>query len=418
MGEELFSRKTGSCREEPCKEEMMALFQWKKNTMYDGAALPQWLSREATASVRAFHKTVPGYGATPLVSLPHLARRLGIHALYVKDESKRFGLNAFKGLGGVYAVARAAAEAAGISPEGLTWEALTSPAAREKISALTFVTATDGNHGRGVAWAAHLLGCRSVVYMPRGSAQVRAEAIRAAGASEVTITDLTYDDAVRKADAMGKERGWRLIQDTAWPGYEKPPRWIVEGYTTMVWEALDQMKAAGAAPTHVLLQAGVGALAGSVTGALAAEYGAHCPVIASVEPEEAACLYQSIAAGDGAPHKAEGSMTTIMAGLNCGEPCTLTWPILKSRLSAAIACGDAAAARGMRLYGAPRGGDAQIISGESGAAPLGALSLMGEDCRHFLGLGKDAAVLLFNTEGDTDRDNWESVVYDGAWPLA
>lgn len=385
--------------------------------MYDGAALPQWLSREATGGVRAFHRTVPGYGETPLVSLPYLARRLGIGALYVKDESKRFGLNAFKGLGGVYAVARAAAEAAGISPAGLTFGALTSPAVREKLSSLTFVTATDGNHGRSVAWAAHLLGCRSVVYMPRGSAEVRAEAIRAAGASEVTITDLTYDDAVRKADAVGKERGWRLIQDTAWPGYEKPPRWIVEGYTTMVWEALDQMKAAGAAPTHVLLQAGVGALAGSVTGALAAEYGERCPVIASVEPEEAACLYGSIAAGDGAPHQAAGSMTTIMAGLNCGEPCTLTWPILKSRLSAAIACSDAAAARGMRLYGAPRGGDPQIISGESGAATLGALSLMGDDCRRFLGLGKDAVVLLFNTEGDTDRENWERIVYDGAWPV-
>lgn len=395
----------------------MALFQWEKNGMYDGKARPAWLSREATAPVRAFHAGVPGYGETPLVSLPHLAHRLGVGALYVKDESKRFGLNAFKGLGGVYAVARAAAEAAGIPREELTWAALTAPSVREKLADLTFVTATDGNHGRGVAWAARLLGCRSVVYMPRGSAETRAEAIRGAGASEVTITDLTYDDAVRKADAMGKARGWHLIQDTAWPGYEKPPRWIVEGYTTMVWEALDQMKAAGAAPTHVLLQAGVGALAGSVTGALAAEYGERCPVIASVEPVEAACLYASIAAGDGAPHKAEGSMTTIMAGLNCGEPCTLTWPILKSRLSAAIACSDAAAARGMRLYGAPRGGDPQIISGESGAATVGALSLMGEECRRFLGLGKESTVLLFNTEGDTDRENWERIVYDGAWPL-
>lgn len=395
----------------------MVLFQWEKNGMYDGKARPAWLSRQATAPVRAFHEGVPGYGKTPLVSLPHLAGRLGIGALYVKDESKRFGLNAFKGLGGVYAVARAAAEAAGIPGEGLTWEALTAPSVRSQLEGLTFVTATDGNHGRGVAWAARLLGCRSVVYMPRGSAEARAEAIRAAGASEVTITDLTYDDAVRKADAMGKARGWRLIQDTAWPGYEKPPRWIVEGYTTMVWEALDQMEAAGAIPTHVFLQAGVGALAGSVTGALAAEYGEHCPVIASVEPAEAACLYQSIAAGDGAPHKAEGSMTTIMAGLNCGEPCTLTWPILKSRLTAAIACSDETAARGMRLYGAPRGGDGPVISGESGAATMGALSLMGDECRHFLGLGKDSTVLLFNTEGDTDRENWERIVYDGAWSL-
>lgn len=395
----------------------MAHFQWKKNTMYDGAALPEWLSEEATAPVRAFHRTVPGYEATPLVSLSHLARRLGIGGLYVKDESKRFGLHAFKALGGVYAAARAAAEAADIPAAELTWEALTAPSVRAKLEGLTFVTATDGNHGRGVAWAARLLGCRSVVYMPRGSSEVRAEAIRVAGASEVTITDLTYDDAVRKADAEGKARGWRLIQDTSWPGYEDPPRWIVEGYTTMVWEALGQMREAGAAPTHVLLQAGVGALAGSVTGSLAAKYRERCPVIASVEPEEAACLYASIAAGDGAPHKAQGSMTTIMAGLNCGEPCTLTWPILKSRLSAAIACGEEAAALGMRLYAAPRGGDGQIISGESGAATLGALALMGDDCRQFLGLRADSVVLLFNTEGDTDPENWERVVYDGAWGL-
>ena len=188
-----------------------------------------------------FHKTIPGYAPTPLVSLDHLARKLGVTQVLVKDESKRFGLNAFKALGGSYAMARCLGQRLGWPEEKLTFEALMAPEVREKLGELTFVTATDGNHGLGVAWAARQLGHKSVVYMPKGSAQERLDNIRAQGA-QAEITDLNYDDAVRLANRMGQEHGWILVQDTAWPGYEEIPAWIMEGYTTIAWELFQQLE--------------------------------------------------------------------------------------------------------------------------------------------------------------------------------
>lgn len=394
---------------------------WVNNIMACRGKGPSWLTEEATASVRRFHRTVPEYRMTPLVALPDMARRLGVGGLYIKDESQRFGLNAFKTLGGVYAVSRAAAEALGWKGKQISFSELMAEDVRQRLASMVFVTATDGNHGRGVAWAAGLLGCRAVVYMPRGSSPLRAAAIRQAGEAEVMITDLSYDDAVRKAAADAKAHGWHLIQDTAWPGYERVPQWIVEGYSTMVWEALLQMGEYGAAPTHVFLQAGVGAMAGSAAGYLANAMGEWKPLMTTVEPVEAACLYESVKAADGKPHAATGSGKTIMAGLNCGEPCMLTWPILRDEISWAVAATNDVAARGMRLLAAPRGGDGQIISGESGAAAMGVLSCIMEDpaleaLRENMKLDRNASVLLFNTEGDTDTAVWRRVVYDGAWP--
>lgn len=192
-----------------------------------------------------FHKTIPGYAPTPLVSLDHLAQKLGVAQVLVKDESRRFGLNAFKALGGSYAMARCLGQRLGWPEEKITFEALMKPEVREKLGELTFVTATDGNHGRGVAWAARQLGHKSVVYMPKGSARERLDNIRAQGA-QAEITDLNYDDAVRLANRMGKEHGWILVQDTAWPGYEEIPAWIMEGYTTIAWELFQQLEDLGA----------------------------------------------------------------------------------------------------------------------------------------------------------------------------
>ena len=377
---------------------------------------PAFLCRRAAEPVRRFHESLGGYAPTPLLSLPGLAAKLGLGAVFVKDESGRFGLKAFKGLGGSYAVFRSACERTGLDYEKTTQEELRRPDIREKLAGVEFVTATDGNHGKGVAWAASGLGCRAHVYMPRGSVPARAEAIRAAGAYEVEITDFCYDDAVRYAAEKAEKNGWVLVQDTSWQGYEKVPSWIMQGYTTMTYEAIEQLCAAGyERPTHVFLQAGVGALAGSLAGALKSEYGEAMPRVSIAEPEAAACLFESARQSDGLPHAAAGSGRTIMAGLNCGEPCTIAWPILRDLACEFFACPDSVAAEGMRMLAAPCRGDPRIVSGESGALTAGLLSRItasrgAGSLRDRMGLGKDAVVLLFSTEGDTDPENYKEII--------
>ena len=227
---------------------------------------------------RRFHSGLPGYAPTPLVSLDGLAHSLGVSKIWIKDESKRFGLNAFKALGGSYAMARCLSEKLGKPLEEMSFEELCAPAARRALGDITFVTATDGNHGRGVAWAARLLGQKAVVYMPKGSAAERLENIRAQGA-QAEITEYNYDDAVRLANRMAEEHGWILIQDTAWPGYEEIPAHIMQGYTTLAAETLQQLEEQGAErPTHLFLQAGVGSFAGAALGFFTSVWGEERPV--------------------------------------------------------------------------------------------------------------------------------------------
>lgn len=371
--------------------------------------------QEAVERAMAFHRTIPGYQPTPLVSLPALARELGVDKLWVKDESKRFGLNAFKALGGSYAIARWMGERLGLTGDQLTFPALTAPEARERLGAVTFVTATDGNHGRGVAWAARELGQQAVVYLPKGSARERLENIRALGA-QAEITDLSYDDAVRLAARKGEENGWVLIQDTAWPGYEEIPGWIMEGYTTLAGEIFDQLAQAGEEPpTHLFLQAGVGSFAASVLGSALCRWGKGCPVAVIVEPDQADCLYRTAKAADGQMHPVTGEMHSMMAGLCCGEPCTLAWDILGPCADAFLSCSDDYAALGMRLLGKPRGSDPAIVSGESGAVGVGTLAgILQEEELHdlcwTLGLDERSRVLCISTEGDTDRTNYQKIL--------
>ena len=344
-------------------------------------------------NARRFHAALPEYAVTPLVTLPGLAAALGVSSIHVKDESRRFGLNAFKALGGSYCLGRHVGDN---SRTG---------------SPITFVTATDGNHGRGVAWAAARLGQRSVVYMPAGSSAERLENIRALGA-DVSITDRNYDDTVRLAARMAEENGWVLVQDTAWPGYEEIPRRIMEGYTTMALEAAEQLN--GQRPTHLFLQVGVGAMAGAVAGFFSALYGEHRPKIILVEPETADCCYQTVLAGDGRIRTVGGSLATIMAGLACGEPCPLGWEVLRQCGDCFLSVSDGVAAEGMRLLAHPRVGDAAVISGESGAAGLGAAAVIcrGSTLRALkepLGLDERSRILCFSTEGDTDRESWRRI---------
>ena len=386
------------------------------------AKVPEEFSFEAAEAARNFHRGIQGYVETPLVALDGLARTLGVKGISVKDEAKRFSLNAFKGLGGSYAMFRILCEILNLDPEKTQLSDLLRGEAKEKIREITFVTATDGNHGRGVSWAAGLFGCKAYVFMPAGSAKARAEAIRDAGPARVTITNMNYDDTVNYALEQSEKNGWYLIQDTAWDGYEKIPAWIIQGYLTMALEITEQLEAKGQTPTHVFLQAGVGAMAGGVLGFLAEKYVSRKPVVTIVEPEAANCIYRSAKAGDGKAHSVEGMPETIMAGLNCGTPCAITWPVLRDYAEYYMSCPDFAAAHGMRVYAEPVGEDKRIISGESGASTMGAMCLLMQNkafdlVRKDMGLDEDSVILLINTEGDTDPEGWKRIVKDGQYPL-
>ena len=356
--------------------------------------------------VLAFHSGLPGYEATPLRALPALAGVLGVAGLYVKDESSRFGLNAFKGLGGSYALARIIAGRTGVPLDRVS----SVPAGR-----FTFVTATDGNHGRGVAWAARNLGQRAVVYLPAGTARERLDNILALGA-EAEITPFNYDDTVRYARRQAEERGWLLVQDTAWEGYEQVPMWIMQGYMTMALEAVRQL--GDTVPTHLFLQAGVGAMAGAVAGFFRSYYGARMPRVVIVEPDRADCLFRTAQANDGRLRKVEGALDSIMAGLCCGEVCTVAWEVLRRCAGFFFSCPDYVAADGMRVLGNPLQGDPAIVSGESGAATAGLVYHLLRDgaleqARRAVGLDERSVVLCISTEGDTDRENYRRVVWEG-----
>ena len=359
---------------------------------------------------RAFHRSFPQYAPTPLVALPALGARLGLGGLFIKDESPRFGLNAFKVLGGSYAIGRHIAARLGARPEEMTHAALTGADAREALGDAVFFTATDGNHGRGVAWTARELGCRAVVRMPKGTVKSRVENIRALGA-EVTVEERNYDGCVRLAAQQAAQTpGGVLVQDTAWPGYEQIPLYIMQGYLTMALEADEQMDAP---PTHVFLQAGVGSMAAAVAAYFEQAHPQDPPKIILVEPTAADCFFRSAAKGEITAVK--GDMPTMMAGLACGEPSPIAWDILKGLTAAYLSCEDAAAARGMRALARPLAGDRAIVSGESGAATMGALldAAADEKAREALGLDERARVLLISTEGDTDPVNYRRVMEEG-----
>lgn len=403
---------------------MKQLLKWEinqlpKNTDDENKQLLSILTEEEVLKAKKFHMSFPQYTETPLVKLQNLADDLGLGGVYLKDESKRFGLNAFKVLGGSFAMAKYLAQKLDKDISDLPYDVLVSDDVRNQLGEITFVTATDGNHGRGVAWTANKLKQKSIVYMPMGSSQIRFDNIKAEGA-DVTITDVNYDECVRMADRYVKSHDNSVVvQDTAWEGYEEIPAWIMQGYGTMALEAVEQLEKAGVEmPSHIFIQAGVGSLAGAVQGFFAARYGKDGPIVTVVEASLADCLYQSALRRDGSYTTVGGDMQTLMAGLACGEPNITGWEILKNFSTAFVSAEDHAAANGMRILAAPVEGDARVISGESGAATTGALyEIMTndtyKDLRNQLKLGKDSTVLLFSTEGDTDPEMYRDVVWEG-----
>ena len=371
-------------------------------------------------AVRQFHRSFPQYDVTPLAALHNLAADLGVGGIYIKDESFRFGLNSFKALGATFALASFIARSVGIPVWELDHETLTSEEMKRKLGQFTFYAATDGNHGRAVAWAAGQIGQKSVIYMPKGCPLVRLENIRREGA-EAYITESNYDDTIRfTAELAAKTPRGVIVQDTAWEGYEDIPSWIMQGYAVMALEACEQLGELGVSPTHMLIQAGVGAFAGSAQALVSNYYPGKSPVSFVVEPTVADCYYRSVEKGDGTIVNVTGDMDTIMAGLACGEPNTISWDILRNHSSYFTAIDDCDAARGMRVLGAPLSGDPRVISGESGASAMGFLLelLTGDSLaglREQAGIGKDSKFLLFSTEGDTDPGNYREVVWNGKY---
>jgi diaminopropionate ammonia-lyase len=380
------------------------------------------ITNEIARKTSDFHKKITGYHISPLKGLNQLSNFLGLGGIWVKDESERLNLNSFKILGGSYAIYKQIKEVLGVNDRELSFSEITSEENREKLKELIFATATDGNHGRGVAWTASKLGIKSVIYVHSNTAKARIKTIESYGAI-VKIINGSYDEAVEQVTVDAKKNNWQIIADTAWEGYEKIPTWIMQGYSTMYLEVQEQLAAIGIVkPTHIFVQAGVGSLAASVVNYYKNLFNEDSPTTIIVEPENANCIFQSAIQNQDKPVNVEIVKQTIMAGLECGNPNPIAWDILKDQADYFFSCPDYVAAKGMRVYGMPLKGDPFIVSGESGAVTLGALMfVMQQKClenlKHELKLDADSQVLLINSEGNTDPINYKQVVWDGLEPV-
>jgi diaminopropionate ammonia-lyase len=360
--------------------------------------LPEAGFRRARAEITAW----PGYAPTPLLDLVGIAEAAGLRVLRLKDEAGRFGLGSFKALGGAYAVAEVVAGELvrqGVAPAAASTD-LMAGRWRTDTETITVTCATDGNHGRAVAWGARRCHCRAVIFVHEGVSAGRATAIAAYGA-EIRRVPGTYDDSVRVATAEAEANGWLVVSDTSWPGYTEVPRAIMQGYRVMADEAVTQWGAAqadGAPPTHVFVQGGVGGLAAAVSVQMRAAL-SPAPMLVVVEPDRAACLLASAELGE--LTSVPGDLDTLMAGLACGEPSLLAWQELDRGAAAFMSIPDDAAVATMRMLAQPG-----IVAGESGVAGLAGCLLAAGDpaAREILGLGVDSRVLVFSTEGATDPE--------------
>lgn len=364
------------------------------------------LSLAALAEARREITSWPGYAPTPLRRLIGLAAANDVAEISYKDEAGRFNLGSFKALGGAYAVGkllcRRIREAGGAA---VSCADLTSSRFAGLVGAVTVTCATDGNHGRSVAWGARMFGCRCVIYVHETVSDARCNAIAAYGA-EVKRVAGTYDDAVRRARDDAEAHGWSVVSDTSYDGYTDVPRDVMQGYGLMVDEALVQ----SAVPSHVFVQGGVGGLAAAVCSYLWERLGAARPRLVVVEPDKADCLYRSAVAGK--PTLAQGKLDTIMAGLACAEVSILAWRILQIGADDFMTIDDASAIDCMRLLAVGARGDQPVVAGESAVAGLAGFLLANRDpeLRRLLALGPGSRILLFGTEGATDPDLYAHLV--------
>jgi diaminopropionate ammonia-lyase len=355
----------------------------------------------------------PDYAPTPLLSLDRTAASLGIERLLYKDEAPRFGLGSFKALGGAYAVFRLLADRIAGAGEGpITAAALAGGRWRHLTETMTVTCATDGNHGRSVAWGAKLFHCRCVIFVHATVSEGRAAAIAAYGAEIVRVPG-GYDESVHHAAAVAAEKGWTVISDTAYAGYSAIPRQIMQGYGTVAEEIFAQLPGAvpgGAPPTHVFLQAGVGGMAAALCARFWQHFAAARPRVIIVEPDRAACLYESARAGE--PVVLTGDLDTVMAGLSCGEVSLLAWPVLAAGAEDFMIVGDDLAIDTVRFLANGAGGDAPLVAGETGVAGLAGLRAAASDpvLRKALALGPASRALVIGSEGDTDPEIYRKIV--------
>lgn len=351
--------------------------------------------------VRAFHKTLLNFKPTPLIEMNKYEDIVGVNKLWVKDESHRMGLKAFKVLGASYAITNILYEKIGWDKNELSFEKLFN----EDLSQFTFVTATDGNHGRGVAWTANQFDCKSIVFMPNTSSEARINNIKEF-ATEVFIVDGNYDFASGRAKEYAKQKNAILVQDSSWDGYEKIPLIIMQGYLTLIDEIYEQLN--GDYFTHIFLHCGVGSMPAAIEAYLVNKFGTDKPITIIVEPNKADCFYKSVELNDGEPHSVYGKLDSIMAGLSCGTPSKLAWDIISKHSNYFVSCNDEIAILGMKEFSKEN-----IISGESGAVSLGILKYAYENDKSIfekLEIDSSSKIMLISTEGDTDPIFYKQVL--------
>lgn len=361
----------------------------------------------AADEVERFLSHRDNHEPTPLHALPGLARELGLHSLHVKDEGHRLGLGSFKALGGAYAVIRLVLEeAARRLGRPVDVDELAEPAVRAVAATMCFACATDGNHGRSVAQGAQLVGATAAIFVHGGVSEGRIAAIARFGARMMRVSG-TYDDSIVEAARVSEANGWTVVSDTSWPGYERIPALVMQGYTAMLREAL---RALPAPPTHVFVQAGVGGVAAAVAGHLALALPEARPVFTVVDPARAACIFE--AARTGQPRKIAHGEPTVMAMLECYDPSPLAWRVLARAADAFMTVEDEDAVAVMNRLARPAAGDPAIVAGESGGAGLaGLIRVVAEPTgKAALGLDASSRVLVFNTEGATDPERYRELV--------
>lgn len=386
---------------------MLLLNQRREHNQPLVAADAESLGMAGADRAEHYLKARGNHTETPLCALLALADDLGIAALHVKDEGQRLGLGSIKALGGAYAVIRLVLEEAGKRfGRAVDVGEINSSELRAIAAQMTFCCATDGNHGRSVAQGAGLVGARSVIYVHAGVSAGRVAAIARFGA-EIVQVEGGYDHAVREVARVGAERGWKIVSNTSWLGYERIPGLVMQGYTVSVREALRRM---AEPPTHVFLQAGVGGFAAAIAGHMAILLGERRPKTVVVEPRRSACVYASAAAGR--PVTIEHRQSTVMAMLECAEPSLIAWRVLARVGDAFMTVEEEDAVAVMNRLARPLGNDPAIVSGESGGAGLAGLVRAASDkgMRAALGLDANSRVLIINSEGATDPGRYAELV--------
>ena len=366
--------------------------------------------REGFTRAKGIISQWPGYAPTPLVSLSGLAGAIAVNQVLYKDESHRFGLESFKALGGAYAVYRLLVDTVGADTgeREVGYEDLRAGRYRELTGAITVASATDGNHGRSVAWGAQQFGCNCVIYIHAGVSKGREEALTRLGARVVRVSG-NYDESVERCAEDAKDAGWHVVSDTSWETYRDTPREVMNGYAVIAEEIAEQV--GDKVPTHVFVQAGVGGLAAAMDGAFLALWGAERPRLVVVEPVLAACLLNSGRQGKRAAVDVQEE--TMMAGLSCGEVSLLAWQILQRGAAEFVSIPDDMVAPAMRLLASSPYGDSAIVAGESAVAGLAAVIAIcrDESMARTLDLSDSSRVLLIGTEGATDPDIYRRIVY-------